>query len=146
MSPAIEALSLSEYQPAILFFAVLCLAVLTQAFLTAPFAFLREEQAPGMPLQGDHQLFSFRVLRTHANSVESLPVFGFTLLLAIVAGVGPLVVNGLTGVHVASRLAFWVVYYAGIGRVAGGPRTLTFVGGALSNLALIGVALYALAT
>ena len=136
--------SLSPYEPSILALAVLCVAVMIQSFATAPLAFINEEQAPGMPLKGDHDLLSFRVLRTHANSVENLPLFGFSLLAAILAGSGPSLVNWLAGIHVASRLAFWVVYYSGVGKVAGGPRTLTFVGGALSNLVLACVALYCL--
>jgi len=145
MSTLISELPVFAYQPAVLAFAVLCLAVLIQAFLTAPLAFLHEEQSPGKPLRGDHTLLSFRVIRTHANSVENLPVFGFALLLAILAGVGATTVNWLAGIHVVSRLAFWVVYYSGIGKVAGGPRTLAFLGGSLSNLVLIGMTIYALA-
>ena len=140
-----SAFSLSAYEPAIFALALLCLAVLTQALLTAPFAFLKEEQAPGMPLQGDHNLLSFRVLRTHSNSAESLPVFGFSLLIAVLVGVAAPLVNWLAAIHVASRLFFWAIYYSGVGKVAGGPRTIAFVGGALSNLILIGAALYALA-
>ncbi len=144
MTPVHVSQSLLAYEPALIAFAVLCLAVLLQALLSAPFAFLKEEQAPGMPLRGDHTLLSFRVLRTHLNSVENLPVFGFSLLVAIAAGVGPGPVNWIVAIHVTSRLAFWGVYYAGVGAVAGGPRTITFIGGALSNLVLICMALYAL--
>lgn len=146
MSLLYEVPSLAAYGPAILALAILCLVVLIQNLLTAPLAFLKEEQAPGMPLRGDHELLSFRVLRTHANSVENLPVFGFSLGMAILAGCGPMLVNGLAAVHVASRLAFWGVYYGGIGKVAGGPRTLCFVAGSASNLLLICVALYSLIT
>ena len=138
-------LSLAAYQPALFAFSILCLAVLVQALLTAPLAFLRNEQAPGAPLNGDHGLLSFRVLRTHANSVESLPVFGFPLLLAVLVGVSVPIVNWLAGIHVASRLAFWAIYYSGVGKVAGGPRTIAFVGGALSNLVLVGAVVRALA-
>ena len=98
--------SLSPYEPSILALAVLCVAVMIQSFATAPLAFINEEQAPGMPLKGDHDLLSFRVLRTHANSVENLPLFGFSLLAAILAGSGPSLVNWLASIHVASRLAF----------------------------------------
>ena len=146
MAPAVEELSfLAPYAPSLLALTVLCLAVLIQNFLTGPLAFLKEEQAPGMPLRGDHQRLSFRVLRTYSNSVESLPAFGFAVLLAILAGGSPMTINGLAVLHVAFRLAFWAVYYAGIGKVAGGPRTLCYVGGSLSNLALAVIALLKLA-
>jgi len=125
------------YFPALLSFALLCLMVLAQSFLTAPLAFLKREQAPGMPLQGNHQMLSFRVLRTHMNSVESLGPFGFAVLLAVLFGLNPNWVNGLAMTHVAFRLLFWLVYYSGVGKVAGGVRTLCFVGGLLANLALV---------
>ena len=134
----------SQYDPALLALAVLCSAVLIQSFLTAPLAFLKEEQSPGMPLRGDHGLLSFRVLRTYSNSVENLPCFGLSLLLAIFVGASASPVNWLAGIHVAFRLAFWAVYYGGIGKVAGGPRTLCYVGGLLSNLGLAGTALFVL--
>lgn len=145
MSPAFDGLlKIDLYSPALLALTLLCAAVLIQNFLTGPLAFLKEEQAPGMPLRGGHTQLSFRVLRTYSNSVESLPTFGFALLLAILVGVAPAPVNWLAGIHVAFRLAFWAVYYSGIGKVAGGPRTLCFVGGSLTNLALVVITLRAL--
>jgi len=142
MNPIIEPNLLSAYQPALLALAILCLAVLIQSLLTAPLAFLRQQQAPGMPLQGDHSLLSFRVLRTHLNSVESLAPFGFTLLLALWFHTLAGWVNGLAIAHVLFRLLFWAVYYSGIGKVAGGIRTLCFVGGLTSNLILVLMVIY----
>ncbi|MEE8056538.1 MAG: MAPEG family protein [Pseudomonadales bacterium] len=133
---------LLSYQLSFLALAVLCLSVLVQNFLTAPLAFLKEQQVPGMPLKGDHTLRSFRVLRTYANSVENLPTFGLTLFIAILIGVGPSLVNGLAVIHVAFRIAFWGVYYGGIGKVAGGPRTLCYVGGLISNIVLVCACIY----
>ncbi len=144
MSSFAPIVEISAYQPAIVALAVLCVMVLVQALLTAPLGFLKEEQAPGMPLRGDHELLSFRVLRTYANSAENLPVFGFTLGVAMIAGVSPLVVNWLAGLHVVARLLFWVIYYSGVGKVAGGPRSMAYVGGSACNLALAGMALHAL--
>lgn len=132
------------FYPSIVALAVLCLATLVQSFLNAPLAFLTEEQSPGMPLKGDHSLRSFRVLRTYSNSTENLPTFGFAVLLAIIVGVSPTLVNWLAVLHVAFRLAFWGVYYSGVGKVAGGPRTLCYVGGALTNLILAGAIIYKL--
>lgn len=135
---------IATYHPALLALAILCFAVLTQALLTAPLAFIKGEQAPGSPIQGDHALLSFRALRTHANSAESLAPFGLSLLVAIAAGSSSSLVNWLAGLHVGFRLLFWVIYYQGIGQVAGGPRTLAFVGGLLTNMILTGTAIYAL--
>jgi len=83
----------------------------------------------------------FRVLRTHSNSVETLHVFGFALLLAVITGVKPTLVNIIALVFLAARLAFWAIYYSGIGKQAGGPRTMCFVAGMLANVILVIAAL-----
>ena len=127
---------LVAFKPAFLSLSVLCLAVLIQNFLCAPFAFRKGEQIPGEPLKGSHDLFSFRVLRTYINSVESLPAFGFVLTISILIGVNSSLVNWLVILHVGFRLMFWGVYYSGVGIIAGGPRTLCFVGGLLCNIVL----------
>ncbi len=133
---------LSAYQIAILVLSLLCLVVLIQSLLTAPLAFLKEEQAPGMPLNGDHKLLSFRVLRTYANSVENLPGIGLAIVLAILIGVKPVLVNYTAAFHLLFRMLFWWVYYSGAGKVAGGPRTLCYVGGLIANFILVGACLY----
>lgn len=134
----------STYEPAILALAILCLTVLIQNFLTAPLSFVKEEQIPGMPLKGGHELLSFRAVRTYANSTETLPAFGFALLIAILVTVNANLVNWLACIHVGFRLVFWAVYYSGVGKVAGGPRTLCFIGGLASNIILVIAAIYVL--
>ena len=128
---------LLPYAPALLALAVVIACVLTQSMLTAPLAFLKNQQAPGMPLQGDHRQFSFRVLRTYHNSVENLPAFGLTLILAVILDVQPPLVNWTAAIYAASRVLFWVAYYGGWGRHAGGPRTMSYVAGILCNGILI---------
>lgn len=140
----LQALALAQYQPAILCLVLLCLITLVQSFLTAPLAFIKQEQVPGELLKHGHGTLSFRVLRTYANSVENLPAFGFALTVAVVVGVGPAAVNILAMAHVAFRLIFWALYYAGLGRPAGGPRTLAYVGGLVTNVVLAILAIIAL--
>jgi len=137
---------LAAYKPSFLVLALLALMVLIQNFLTAPLAFVKNEQVPGMPLKHDHLKLSFRALRTYANSVESFPAFGWALLVAIVAAVMPAMVNWLAGIYLVFRIAFWIIYYSGIGKVAGGARTIAHVGELVSNMALVGLAIYALLT
>ena len=137
METVINALPLfSSYEPALLVLALLCIINLIQSGLTAPFAFLNVEQTPGMPLQGDHDKFSFRVMRTYANSTESVPTFGFTLLAAVLLTVSPELTNWVAGIYLVSRVAFWVIYYKGVGAVGGGPRTICFIASLVSNLVL----------
>lgn len=134
---------LAAYQTGLIALSILCLSVLIQSFLVAPLAFLKEEQTPGMPLKGDHQLFSFRVARAYDNSTENLPAFGFVLLAAILSGANPSLVNWLAVIHLLFRLAYWAAYYSGIGKAAGGPRTICYVGGLVSNIVLAITAIYA---
>ncbi|WP_298963261.1 MAPEG family protein [uncultured Roseibium sp.] len=135
---------LNAYRPGLTIVAALSLIVLIQNFLTAPLAFAKEEQIPGMPLQYDHTKLSFRAVRTYQNSAESFPAFLAAVLIAIIAGVSPLLVNVAAGIYLAARLLFWGVYYAGVGRVAGGPRTIAFVVCLLANIVIAVAALIAL--
>ncbi len=135
---------LEAYRPALMVLAILSLMTLIQNFLTAPLAFVKEEQVPGMPLRFDHTKLSFRALRTYQNSAESLPAFVAALLVAIIAGSAAMVINIAAGVYLAARVAFWAFYYAGLGKIAGGPRTLSFVVCLLANIVIATAALVAL--
>jgi uncharacterized MAPEG superfamily protein len=135
---------LAGYRLAFLVLAGNALITLLQNFATAPLSFVHQEQVPGMPVRFDHSKLSFRALRTYANSAESFPAFGWALLMAILAGAAPLLVNGLAGGYFVSRLAFWALYYSGIGKPAGGPRTMVFVVGLLCNIGLAVTAIWAL--
>jgi len=126
--------------------ALLSFTLLIQNFATAPLAYVSEEQIPGMPLKFDHSNLSFRAIRTHSNSAESLPAFGWALLVAIVVGASPVLINWLAGIYFVFRMAFWAIYYSGIGKAAGGPRTMAFVGGLVTNIVLVCTALYAILT
>jgi len=132
---------ISHYHPALVALAILCLAVLLQAVLTAVFAFSKGEQAPGMPLKGGPDLHSFRVLRTYGNSTENLPAFIGALILAIMVGVKPSLVNWVAGIHVGFRLLYWMVYYSKAGAKTPGPRTALYLGGWLTSIILVVAAL-----
>ncbi|MBM7070153.1 MAPEG family protein [Actibacterium sp. 188UL27-1] len=134
----------APYHPAMLVLAMLCLIALCQSLLCAPLAFINGGQVPGAPTRHDDTHLSFRALRTYANTVENLPAFTGALLAAIIAGVGAVLVNWLAVLHLACRLAYWAFYYAGIGKHAGGPRTIAYLGGVISNMVLVAAAIYAL--
>lgn len=136
---------LTAYRISFMALAGVALMTLIQNFATAPLAFISEEQVPGMPVRFDHSKLSFRALRTYANSAETFPAFGWALLVAILSGASPVLVNWLAGGYFASRVAFWVIYYAGVGKPAGGPRTIAFVAGLLCNIVLACAAIWSLA-
>jgi len=128
---------LSDYKPAFAVLAILCLIILIQNVMTAVFAFASGDQVPGLNTRFDHTKFSFRILRTYYNSVENFPAFGWALLVAVIAGVAPVSVNWLAITHLAFRLAFWGVYYGGIGKVGGGLRSFCYIGGLIANFSLV---------
>ena len=135
---------LAAYRPALLALAVLCLTVLVQSFLAGILALAPGHEVPGKPLRGDHPDRSFRIMRTYANSAENLPAFAVALLLAIFAGAGAVLVNWLAALHLAARLAYWIIYYIGMGKPGGGPRTVVYVIGLLANGALAVIAIRSL--
>ena len=135
---------LAAYQPALAALAFLILSIIAQSFLAGALALGPKKQMAGMPLRGDQSDFSFRVMRTYANSVENLPAFSAALFLAIVIGVSAAVVNVLALAHLCARLGYWAIYYSGIGKAGTGPRTIIYVIGLAINLILAGLAAWAL--
>lgn len=133
---------LAAYYPAFVGLIFLCLIVLTQGFLAGAFGLGGGEEVAGMPLQGNHTKLSFRLLRTYGNSTENFSVMVTTTFLAILAGVSVVLVNWLVGLHLLCRLIYWCVYYSGVGKVAGGLRTIVYVGGLLANIVLALAAAY----
>ncbi len=145
MNTAIDLPSyLDAYRVSLLVLATLSAMTLVQNFLTAPLAFIKEEQVPGMPLRFDHSKLSFRVLRTYQNSAESLPAFIAAVLVAVVVGSTPTVINIAASVYLVARVLFWITYYNGRGRIAGGPRTMAFVICLIANLVIAVMAIVAL--
>ena len=137
MSAIDIAIQSQAYLPAIFSLMLLCLVALVQSFLCAPLAFVSEEQVPGIPVRGGHGDLSFRVVRTYQNTVENLPALGIAAVLAILLGVSPVLTNWLVALHLIARLAFWAAYYNGSGKIAGGPRTLCYIGGLVTNFLLV---------
>ena len=137
---------LASYNTALVALAALGLMVIVQAFLAGALGLGRSEEVPGRPLKGGHTDFTFRVIRTYQNSAENHSVFVASVLLAIAAGVNPVLVNWLAAAHVVIRMVYWAVYYRGMGKPGGGARTIVYVLGLLANLALAIAALWALAS
>ena len=144
MTPLIEIWpALAGYQPALLALAVLAVVVPVQGFLAGALGLARSDEVPGRPLKGGHPDQSFRILRTYANSTENLPAFMAAVVLAIIAGAGAMLVNVLAVIHLVARLAYWLIYYGGIGKAGGGVRTIVYVIGLLANIGLSVLAAFA---
>ena len=135
---------MGQYKIALISLTVLLIVVLIQNFLSAYFKIVKAEQPPGLAATGTNEDFTFRVYRSHMNSIENLSAFVACVFIAMVAGANPTWVNLLATIHVIARIGFWMIYLSGIGKVAGGPRTMVFVIGWAVNLALAFVAFGAL--
>ena len=80
----------------------------------------------------------YRIDRAHMNSVEALAPFAVPAVLAMLVGVGPVLLAILVWLHLAIRLAHLVVYLRG-GRPAtgGNVRTVLYVSSGLVTIVLI---------
>lgn len=135
---------IAPYHAALLALVTLTLIVLFQSFVGAFLGFVKGDGTPGVHPQGGHDDPGFRALRCYANSVENLPAFAAALMVAIFAGAGAGLINLLAVAHVGMRIIFSAIYYSGLGKPAGGPRSLAYIAGWLVNIAMAGAAILAL--
>lgn len=134
---------LEPYHLGIAALAVLALMVMIQGFVAGFQKNVVMGISPGADPETDHDERTFRIHRTFANSIENLTPLVLAAAVAMAAGAHAAMVNWLIVAHVGLRIVFWVLYYGGIGKPAGGPRTITFVASALISIALGVVALIA---
>jgi uncharacterized MAPEG superfamily protein len=88
----------------------------------------------------DDKNLLYRIDRVHMNSVEALAPFAVPAVIAMMVGVGPVLLAVLAWLHVAIRLIHLVVYLRGSDAARGGNvRTVLYVASALVTIALIGV-------
>lgn len=133
-----------DYYTALIALIILTLIVLVQVFIGAGLAFAKGGKTPGAAKTGDHSDIGFRALRCYENGAENLPAFAATILVAILAGASAGLINLLAVIHVGLRILFSAIYYAGIGKPAGGPRSMAYIAGWAVNLIMAGAVLFAL--
>ena len=123
----------------------LILATMLIQALVAGFAKAnRKNHIPGKPVQNSHESFVFRAERTFMNSLENLPVFLGTALVAVLAGASPHWTGKLIWIYAGARLLHMALYYAIATEKNPSPRTWFYLLGVLANLGLLGVTLVAL--
>jgi uncharacterized MAPEG superfamily protein len=135
---------LAPYASALLALGLLTLAQTAQGFLAGLIKNGMEKQPPGMALEGGYADFGWRVARTYMNGVENYAAIVGAALLAMIAGANPALVAWLVWIIVGLRLAYWPIYYAGIGAHGGGIRSVVFVASVVANVVLAAVAVLAL--
>ena len=136
--------SVLPYSTALLCLIVLVLVVCIQSFTSTFINLLKREGTPGKIIEGNHEESHWRVYRVHQNSVENFSPFAATVITGVLVGASAGWINILAIVHLIARLAHWVIYAKGIGPVASGPRTISYVIGFVSNIVMAVVVLFAL--
>jgi len=136
--------SLQPYSTALLWLMILVLAVCAQSFISTFVNLLKHKGTPAKTVDGNHKELPWRLYRVHQNSIENFSPFAASVFAGILVGASVSLVNLLAMVHVIARLIHWFIYAQGIGAVASGPRTISYVVGFVSNVLLALVVLFAI--
>ena len=116
---------------------VLCLVSVLLAIYSG-YSKGRAGSLSGPVLPADDGNLLYRIDRVHLNGVEALAPFVVPAVLAMMVGVGPILLAVLVWIHVAIRLTHLIVYLRGGNAAKGGSvRTILYVSGAVVTLALI---------
>lgn len=135
--------SVQPYSTAIVCLIILVLVVSIQSFISIYINLLKNEGTPGKIVEGNHEAPHWRLYRVHQNSVENFGPFAATVIAGVLVGASAGWINTLAVVYLIARLVHWFVYAQGIGSLAMGPRTISFVAGFLSNVLMALVVLFA---
>jgi len=131
------------YTSALMALAVLVLLVVVQSFHSTFINGIKRDGTPGKPVEGSHTDQHWRLYRAHQNSVENFSIFAASVFAAILVGVSVWWLTILAWVHVAARVAHWIIYIMGVGTIGGGPRTMAFVIGFFSTAIIAFLVLFA---
>ncbi len=125
------------YSFSIIGLAVLCLIPIILANIVGPMKGMAKTiGGPVADARDDNALY--RVDRTHANSVESIPIFVLAAVLGMLAGIGAWWLGLLVWFYLAARIAYAVIYIRGGALAMGGSlRTLVHVAGSIATIGLV---------
>ncbi|GAA0300961.1 hypothetical protein GCM10009128_20130 [Psychrosphaera haliotis] len=100
----------------------------------------QSEYIPGVvSAELDHFSFVFRSNRTFLNSLENVPVFILSVIIAIMVGVTPQHLLNVTIVFFIARLVHMVLFYAIATNKNPSPRSYFYMIGLFAQLYLIGL-------
>ena len=124
---------LQPYALALVAVALLVLLVIVQSFHSTFVNAIKRESTTGMPVEGTYADQHWRIYRVHQNSVENFSIFAAAVFAAVLTGVSSGLLATLAWIHLAARIAHWIIYLMGIGPAGAGPRTMAFVIGFFST-------------
>ncbi|MFT2089570.1 MAPEG family protein [Paraglaciecola sp. 2405UD69-4] len=125
-------------------FSLLALMVLQQ--LVATVAHRKQKNSvPGVVDQNlDHHSFVFRSHRTFLNSLENVPIFILTVLVAACLGVTGQALFIASLVFLVARFIHMVLFYLIATNTNPSPRSYFYIIGLLSQLYLFGLVIWSL--
>src|SRR5689334_5422918 len=98
----------------------------------------------GPIVPADDNNLLYRIDRVHMNAVEALTPFAVPAVLAMMAGVGAVLLATLVWIYTAIRVIHVAIYLRGGNAAKGGSlRTILYVAGALVNIVLIATTMVA---
>ncbi len=126
---------LAPYHIALTVSALLMLVVLLQNFASVAVSHSKDDgtHVAGTPMGSGPDELTFRLARSFANSLENIPLFVFSIVLAIAFAMEPFVVNLVALVFVAARLGHWGAYAANKRSL----RSMCFVLGLFTNIGFV---------
>jgi len=134
---------IQPYTSALVAVSLLVLIVVVQSFHSTYINLLKRESPNGVPVEGSYADLHWRIYRVHQNSIENFSMFTAAVFAAVLVGASAGLIALLAWIHVAARVAHWVIYVKGIGPLGGGPRTIAFVVGFFSNAIIALLAVFA---
>ncbi|MEC7120642.1 MAG: MAPEG family protein [Pseudomonadota bacterium] len=126
------------YQSALWALWVVIATVFVQGMIAAAIKAKQPNAIPGQMPEGlDHHSIVFRTSRTHLNSLENLPVFLGTAIIAILAHANPTWTTLWIWLYAIARLAHMLLYYAIATNRNPSPRSYFYLLGVIANIALL---------
>ncbi|GAA6207954.1 hypothetical protein NBRC116601_12470 [Cognatishimia sp. WU-CL00825] len=99
---------------------------------------------PGSDPKVDYDSPIYRLNRSHQNGVEIMPAAAIALFTSIFLGVSPGWVNMLMAVFLLTRIIYVAIYARNVGKPTQGVRTIIFVLGWATLVALCLMSIWAL--
>lgn len=134
---------MSEYIDSILLLNGLLFMVVLQAIIAVIAHRKQTAYIPGVVASElDHHSFVFRSNRTFMNSLENVPVFILSAVIAMLAEASASALTIIVSVFLVSRIAHMVLFYAIATNKNPSPRSYFYAIGLVSQLYLIGFTFY----
>ncbi|MGH1465847.1 MAG: MAPEG family protein [Cognatishimia sp.] len=133
----------APYASALISLLIFTLVVLLQSALVGA-GKAKAGLTPGSEPSADYDSPIYRLNRSHQNGVEIMPAAAIALFTSVFLGVSPGWVNMLMAIFLLTRIIYIAIYARNVGKPTQGVRTIVFVLGWATLVALCLMSLWAL--